>query len=86
MDSNIHLDKPDIGILITAGTDLNIEDSYTGWTPLMNASYCGDTEIVELLIEAGADQNIKNDNGRTALYYACLEETAKPLRQAVAKE
>lgn len=44
--------------------DLNIQDM-DGWTPLYNASYEGHTEIVQLLVDNGADPNIKDEDGRT---------------------
>ena len=37
-----------------------------GYTPLIRASKCGDTEIVAILLEKGADMNVKNNNGKTA--------------------
>ena len=36
----------------------------------MNASYNGHLEIVKFLIENGADINIKNNDGKTALDFA----------------
>ncbi|KAG9152859.1 hypothetical protein Leryth_012477 [Lithospermum erythrorhizon] len=41
-----------------------------GWVPLHSAASSGNAEIVKLLLDRGADVNIKNGGGRTALHYA----------------
>ena len=45
-----------------------------GWTPLMvastNSNFTSTVETVELLLESGADPNLQNDKGFTALMYA----------------
>jgi len=40
---------------------------YRERTPLHDAAYRGHKEIVELLIDAGADVNAKNNSGETPL-------------------
>jgi ankyrin repeat protein/beta-lactamase regulating signal transducer with metallopeptidase domain len=64
----VWVDRPDIAAcLIAAGADVDA----VGWTPLMEAPYrCKGTEMVELLIKAGADVNKQNRNGWTALHSA----------------
>ena len=42
-----------------------------GWTALMNASYAGNREIVELLVLAGADTTLMNKVMYTAIYAQC---------------
>ena len=55
--------------------DLNIQDC-DGQTALINAYHCHcffldeRAEIMEILINAGADRNIKDNKGKTALDYA----------------
>jgi len=44
-----------------------------GYTPLMLAAGNGDTEVVRLLIEAGADKDVQNSKKVTALIYAVTE-------------
>ncbi|KAL8532443.1 hypothetical protein ACS0TY_008879 [Phlomoides rotata] len=41
-----------------------------GWGPLHSAASSGNFKIVEILINRGADVNMKNCGGRTALHYA----------------
>ena len=43
-----------------------------GYTPLMIASYKGNTDIVKLLLEYNASIDMTNDNNYTALIYACI--------------
>lgn len=67
---------------ILAGTNLNEKEPMGGSTPLITASVFGKTEIAELLINAQADLNIKNNDGSTALITAsffCRPEIVKML-------
>ncbi len=62
--------------LIKDNYDVNYscENNCKGWTPLMIASANGHKEIVSILLENGADPNIQNELGRTALQYAVRYE------------
>jgi hypothetical protein len=51
---------------------INAKDNI-GATPLHDASMKGRTEVVNLLIEKGADIHVKNKNGYTALHYASMK-------------
>ncbi len=53
--------------------NLNAWDKNRFYTPLLLAAEDGDIEIIEELIELGADANIKDDNGKTALMDAAHE-------------
>ena len=67
---------------IAAKADLNIKESYGGSTPLISAALFGRTEIAALLIDAGANLNIQNNDGSTALITAaffCRPEIVKML-------
>ncbi len=55
--------------LIKAGADVNALNNYNQ-TALMIAAYVGIGEVVKLLLDNGADKNIQDDNGATALDYA----------------
>jgi ankyrin repeat protein len=67
---------------IAAKTDLNVKESFGGSTPLISAALFGRTEIAKLLINAGANLNIQNNDGSTALITAaffCRPEIVKML-------
>ncbi|HVA67650.1 MAG TPA: ankyrin repeat domain-containing protein [Elusimicrobiota bacterium] len=56
--------------LVEAGADLNAGELFKGMTALMFAAYHGQTCIVRLLLEAGADAALKSKDGMTALDFA----------------
>ena len=57
--------------LIDAGVSINATDDFL-YTPLMYAATIdfGDARVLKALLKAGADPNIRNDEGRTALEQA----------------
>jgi len=57
---------------IEAGTDLNKKDAMSGSTPLITAASFGKNDIAKALIDAGADLNLKNNDGSTALHSAAF--------------
>ena len=57
---------------IKAGSNINEKDSFGGSSPLISAALFGKTEIVQLLVDAGADLNIQNNDGSTALITAAF--------------
>ena len=62
-----------VAALISHGADVNAREVY-GETPLMKASYWGYAKVVEALLDAGADKELKATSGRfegkTALDFA----------------
>lgn len=56
--------------LIQIGANVNFNDSYTNWTPLISACMEGHIEIVDSLINHSADINMANNNGKTPLMAA----------------
>jgi ankyrin repeat protein len=59
-----------IQALLKRGADVNLADSQTGDTLLMSAAKYSTPEVVQVLIEAGANVNAKNKLGQTALTIA----------------
>lgn len=57
--------------LVEAGVSINATDDFL-FTPLMYAVTIdfGDARVLKALLKAGADPNIRNDEGRTALEQA----------------
>lgn len=73
--------KPDYGSLATrvaplvmslidAGAEVNARCNKEGMTPLMNAALHNNAAACRLLLRAGADANMRDIYGRTALHYA----------------
>ncbi len=52
------------------GTSVDEQDHY-GVSRLMRASANGDTQTVKSLLDEGAQVNLKNNGGASALHYAC---------------
>lgn len=58
------IDSPEcIELLIKAGLNINIQDQ-RGNTPLMVACFFNKPRIVQALVKANADKNIKNNEGK----------------------
>lgn len=67
---------------INAGTDINTGDPFGGSSPLISACVFGKPGIARILIDAGADINLQNNDGSTALHSAaffCRPEIVKML-------
>ena len=60
--------------------DINNQDKY-GWTKLMRAAFRGEHEECQRLIQAGADLNIRDNDGHSALYWACYRDNAVMIKQ-----
>ncbi|MCP4782556.1 MAG: hypothetical protein GY903_03530 [Fuerstiella sp.] len=57
---------------IAAGSDLNVQEEIGGNSPLMLAAIYGRSDIARALVDAGADLEVRNKTGGTALHQACF--------------
>ena len=48
--------------------------SNSGWTPLIAAIYQGNTNVAHYLIASGADVNIPDNSGKTAIMWAMISD------------
>jgi ankyrin repeat protein len=67
---------------IAAGSNVNEKDPYGGSSPLISAALFGKKEAARILVDAGADINVTNNDGSTALHTAaffCRPEIVKML-------
>ena len=74
---------------IAAGSNLNKKDAMGGSSPLISACLYEKKEIAQLLIDAGADINFKNNDGSTPLHIAaffCKPEMVKLLLEKKASK
>lgn len=65
-------DLEGVKTLIASGADLNEREEFYNMTPLLWALNSNLNEMALLLIEEGADVNLKADNGTTALLLAAM--------------
>lgn len=60
--------------LLKHGANINGKFGLENWTSLMYACYYGYSIAVEYLLDRGADPNIRDENGRTAITMACAPD------------
>ena len=65
-------DRVEVKQMLTDGADPNAQDPQSGSTMLSIAALMGHTEVVALLLEHGADVNVKSRDGGTALHAAAF--------------
>lgn len=57
---------------VSFGTDLDSREPGNGSTPLIVASLYGQTEVMKILVENGANLDLQNNQGSTALHTAAF--------------
>ena len=70
-------DLENVKYYIEKGADVNLPDSETGKTSLILAALNNDTDILKVLLEAGAKPNVQNYDGKTALMFAALRKNSE---------
>lgn len=59
--------------VIRDGAPIEVKDETSGWTPLLRcAATTGDSNCACALLDAGADPNVQDNTGKSALMMACL--------------
>jgi hypothetical protein len=58
-------------LVYVCGENVNVQDNYTGFTPLHWACDRINSDSVGALLLAGADETITNDNGRDTCTMGC---------------
>ena len=75
-----------LNYLIQKGADVNVQTKSEKSSVLMFACDDNNLEIVKMLLEAGANPNLKDEDGETALQKTDSEEIKQLLKQYGAKE
>lgn len=78
-------DIPSIEALIKSGVDINRKSPITGNTPLLEAIYAEANDVINLLLELGADPNIPNKYGITPIIALASGDVTEVVRNVVAK-
>ncbi|ELW70899.1 2-5A-dependent ribonuclease [Tupaia chinensis] len=71
--------------LLERGTDVNFQEEEGGWTPLHNAVQQNREDIVELLLDHGADPHLRKKNGATPFIIAGIVGNVQLLRLFLSK-
>ena len=66
--------------LLQHGIDVNLKRNSDGFTPLIIAEKMGEHTIAHMLLQAGADPNVQDKQGRTAVHYAAGDGDLSMLR------
>ncbi|KAJ2385693.1 phosphate system positive regulatory protein pho81, partial [Coemansia sp. RSA 2603] len=75
-------------LLLAHGAPANVADKDLIWTPVFYAASEGRIDCIRVLIDAGCDLDVEDENGRTPVYYAANEghlESVDLLLEAAAR-
>ncbi|XP_067653866.1 uncharacterized protein [Haliotis asinina] len=59
-------------ILAEGHVDINYRGGYYSWTPVMMAAWKGHRDVVEFLVDRGADVSLLDRDGDNVLHWACI--------------
>ncbi len=76
-------EQAEVKELLATGAEVDAVDEEFDSTALAQAVASGNREIVTILLNAGADVNVKNKHGRTALMYAADRTSAEIIRDLI---
>lgn len=62
-----------LGLLLEHGAAVNVTEKDLGWTPMFYAASEGNIECVRILVKAGCDLDVVDENGSTAMYFAASQ-------------
>ncbi|KAJ2739365.1 phosphate system positive regulatory protein pho81, partial [Coemansia sp. BCRC 34301] len=60
-------------LLLTHSQSFDIADKDLGWTPVFYAASEGNLECIQILLDAGCDIDVVDENGHTSAYFAANE-------------
>jgi len=69
---------------IAKGADVNLRDKAVGWTALGHAASKGHTNVVQFLLEHGAEANYRDSGGGVPLHFAALMGRANVVKLLLA--
>jgi hypothetical protein len=61
-------------LLSIRNINVNVKDDWRGYTPLHYAAWKGRIEIARLLLQNGAEVNVRNNDGNTPLHWAAEQD------------
>jgi ankyrin repeat protein len=71
--------------LLEQGVDIDTHANRLGVTPLLCAAYRGNEEMIELLLDHGANINAQTESGDTALHLAAIKGRRKTIKVLLAR-
>jgi ankyrin repeat protein len=83
MEAIARQDAPGARKWIGLGADVNYKDE-TGWNAAAEAVLTGNTELIRMVLDAGADPAVSFDQGRTLLMIAALYDRADAIPMLLA--
>jgi ankyrin repeat protein len=89
MNSALEGDLTEVKAMLAAGVNVNAKRDDANVTALILASQNGHLEVVQFLLDAGADVNVETNDGATALMVAahnCHLEVVQALECSMARQ